>query len=77
MERTQIGRSEQINCINSSAQWGGVVFMEATVSTEWCERGCTNGPPIGGIYLLIEDDETGPRRSNPLTEQRNPLIKCK
>ena len=53
------------------------MFAKATVSAEWCERGCTDSPPIGGIDLLIEDDKTGPRRSNPPTEQCNPPIKCK
>ena len=77
MERTQIGRSKQINCVSSSAQLGGVVFAEATVSAEWCERGCTKRTLTGGIDPPIEDDETGPRRSDPPIEQHTPPIKCK
>ena len=77
MERTEIGRSEQINCVSSSAHRGSVVFAEAAMSAEWCERGCTDSPPIGGIDPPIEDNDTGPRRSNPPAEQRNPSIKCK
>ena len=53
------------------------MFVEATVFVEWCERGCTDSSPIGGIDPPIEDDETCPRRSDPSTEQRNPPIKCK
>ena len=53
------------------------MFAEAIVSAERCERGCTNSPPIGGIDPPIEDDETGTRRSDLSTEQRNPPIKCK
>ena len=77
MEWRHIGRSEQIDCVSSSTQRGGAVFAETTMSAERCERGCIDSPPIGGIDLLIEDDETGPRGSDPSTEQRNPPIKCK
>ena len=63
--KMKTGRSEQIDCVSSSAQRGGVVFAGRTVSAERCERGCTESPPIGGINPLIEDDETGRRRSDP------------
>ena len=53
------------------------MFAEATISAELCERGCSKRPPIGGINPLIAEDKTGPRRSDPPTEQRNPPIKCK
>ena len=75
--KTKTGRSEQIDCVSSSAQRGGVVFAGRTVSAERCERGCTDSPPIGGIDLPIEDDKTGRRRLDPPTETRNPPIQCK
>ena len=53
------------------------MFVEATVSAESCERGCSDRPPIGRIDLLIAEDEIGPTSLNLPTEQRNPPIKCK
>ena len=53
------------------------MFVEAIVSAELCERGCSERPPIRGIDLPIAKDETGTRRSDPLIEQRDPPIKCK
>ena len=60
-----------------SAQRGSVVFAEATMSAESCERGCSERPPIRGIDLPIAEDETGTRRSDPSTEQCDSPIKCK
>ena len=51
------------------------MFAEATMSVETCERGCSKRPPIRGIDLRIAKDETGTRRLDPSTEQRDPSIK--
>ena len=51
--------------------------MEATVSAELCERGCSERPPIQRIDPPIAEDKTGTRRSDPPTEQSDPPIKCK
>ena len=51
------------------------MFAEATVSVETCERGCSERPPIRGIDPPIAEDETGTRRLDPPTEQRDPSIK--
>ena len=53
------------------------MFAERTVSAGRCERGFIDSPPIGGVDLLIEDDESGQRRSDPPTATRNPPIECK
>ena len=51
------------------------MFAEATVSVETCERRCSKRPPIRGINPPIAEDETGTRRLDPPTEQRDPPIK--
>ena len=53
------------------------MFAERTVSVGRCEKGFTNSPPIGGVDLPIEDDESGQRRSDLPTATRNPPIECK
>ena len=53
------------------------MFAERTVSAGRCERGFTDSPPIGGVDPPIEDDESGQRRSDPLTAICNPPIECK
>ena len=45
------------------------------MSMETCERGCSERPLIRGIDPLIAEDETGTRRLDPPTEQRDPPIK--
>ena len=51
------------------------MFAEATVSVETCERRCSERPLIRGIDPSIAKDETGTRRLDLPTEQRDPLIK--
>ena len=53
------------------------MFAEETMSAESCERGCSERLPIGGINPPIQEDEIGPRRSDPPIEQCNPPRKCK
>ena len=51
------------------------MFAEATVFVEMSERRCSERPLIRGIDVPIAEDETGTRRLDPPTEQRDPPIK--